>query len=307
MFYRLLSSGALLIALLAPTVSHAQLFRAYVSSTGNDANACTVAAPCRLLPRALVTVADGGEIWMLDSANYNTAPVAVTKSVTILAVPGAVGSVLAIGGNAIDINSPGAKVILRNLVILRALAGGNSGVVLTAGERVTVDGCLISGLTTGSGISVTANSRLRVIDSIIRDSGSGIVVDGGATADISGTKVTGNANFGIQVIALGGTTTAIVSDSVLAQNTHGAYATSNGGNARFHGTRITASKNSGSGVFSESLSGTTVVSIGGSMVSGNATGLNQAGAGAILRTLGNNHVASNTIDVTGTLTPLAPR
>ena len=38
---------------------------------------------------------------MLDSANYNTGPVNVTKSVTILAVPGALGSVVATGGDAI--------------------------------------------------------------------------------------------------------------------------------------------------------------------------------------------------------------
>jgi hypothetical protein len=31
------------------------------------------AAPCRLLPAALAAVASGGEVWMLDSANYNTA------------------------------------------------------------------------------------------------------------------------------------------------------------------------------------------------------------------------------------------
>jgi hypothetical protein len=61
----------------------------------------------------MAPAADGGEIWMLDSANYNTGPVAITKSVTILAVPGALGSVLATGGNAIDIATAGVKVALR--------------------------------------------------------------------------------------------------------------------------------------------------------------------------------------------------
>src|SRR5512142_3529722 len=85
-------------ALLLSAPAHAQIFRAYLSTSGSDANPCTLPAPCRLLPAALNAVASGGEIWMLDSANYNSATVTIGKSVSILAVPGAVGSVLAIGG-----------------------------------------------------------------------------------------------------------------------------------------------------------------------------------------------------------------
>jgi hypothetical protein len=77
--------------LMSSVAVHAQSFRAYVASTGNDANPCTLGAPCRLLPAALAAVADGGEIWMLDSANFNTSTVNIAKSVTILAVPGAIG------------------------------------------------------------------------------------------------------------------------------------------------------------------------------------------------------------------------
>jgi hypothetical protein len=57
-----------------------------------DTNNCTVGAPCRLLPAALAAVGSGGEIWILDSANYNTGPVTIGKSVSILAIPGAVGT-----------------------------------------------------------------------------------------------------------------------------------------------------------------------------------------------------------------------
>ena len=94
------SAFAFIATLLLSATAQAGLFRSYVSSAGNDANPCTLSAPCRLLPAALVAVNDGGEIWMLDSANYNTGPVNIDKSVTILAIPGAVGSVLAIGGDA---------------------------------------------------------------------------------------------------------------------------------------------------------------------------------------------------------------
>src|SRR5258706_4304709 len=84
----------------------AGLFRTYLSVNGSDANACTLPSPCRLLPAALAAVNDGGEIWMLDSANFNTTTVSITKSVTILAVPGALGGVVANGAEENNINTP---------------------------------------------------------------------------------------------------------------------------------------------------------------------------------------------------------
>ncbi len=83
------SAFAFVVMLLLSATAHAQLFRAYLDPSGSDANPCTLPAPCRLLPAALAAVASGGEIWMLDSANYSAGPVNITKSVTILALPGA--------------------------------------------------------------------------------------------------------------------------------------------------------------------------------------------------------------------------
>ena len=51
------SAFALAATLLLSATAQAQLFRAYLASDGNDANACTLAAPCRLLPAALTAVA----------------------------------------------------------------------------------------------------------------------------------------------------------------------------------------------------------------------------------------------------------
>src|SRR3954470_1497815 len=103
---------ALAVVLFA-IAAHAQSFRTYLSSAGSDSNPCTVAAPCRLLPAALNAVSSGGEIWMLDSANYNAGNVNIAKSVSIMAAPGAVGSIVAVGGvPAITINTPGVKVAL---------------------------------------------------------------------------------------------------------------------------------------------------------------------------------------------------
>src|SRR6188474_1150342 len=95
-------ASVLLAASVLSLSVQAQQFRAYLDPSGSDANPCNLSQPCRLLPAAIASVASGGEIWLLDSANYNVGPVNVNKSVTILAIPGAVGSVVALGGNAIE-------------------------------------------------------------------------------------------------------------------------------------------------------------------------------------------------------------
>jgi hypothetical protein len=138
---RFLAALAALAALALP--AQAQIFRAYLTLDGSDSNPCTLSLPCRLLPAALTAVADGGEIWMLDSANYNTGPVTVSKSVTLLAVPGALGSVVALGGDALVISTTGA-VTLRNLNILPFPANTNrKGVNKNGAGSLTIQDCNI--------------------------------------------------------------------------------------------------------------------------------------------------------------------
>jgi hypothetical protein len=177
--------------------TNAQLFRAYVSGHGNDANPCTLPAPCRLLPAALNAVQDGGDIWMLDSANYNTGTVNVAKSVSILAVPGVMGSLVATGGgDAILVNTSGVEVSLRNLVIVQLGTSAN-GIEFTQGHSLTVGGSEISNIA-GNGIVVTApGATLVVADTVIRNSGlSAIDVESGSAA-IDRVRIMGG-NTGVQ-------------------------------------------------------------------------------------------------------------
>jgi hypothetical protein len=235
---------ALVAAGAACLPAHAQLFRAYLTSGGSDANPCTLSLPCRLLPAALAAVADGGEIWMLDSANYNTAQVDVTKSVTILAIPGALGSLVATGGgDAIKIDTPGVKVALRNLVIVHLTSSAN-GVNLTQGDALHVSGCEISGMQSRGIVAyvgkvtvkdtvlrdnlygfAAGTSAVAELDRVLfRDNGSGIFVSGGR-ATISNSVFSGNAT-GVQAFSNGGgvETRIAVDGSVLAGNTYGIFA-----------------------------------------------------------------------------------
>src|SRR5688572_31928927 len=72
--------------------------RTFVSTTGNDANPCSAAAPCRSFAVALGHTAAGGEVLAIDSGGYG--PVTITKSVAIVGAPGAHAAVTASSGNA---------------------------------------------------------------------------------------------------------------------------------------------------------------------------------------------------------------
>ena len=70
------------IALLFMTVSvAAQENRTFISVSGDDANNCRRATPCKTFAGALVKTNSGGEIDVLDSGGFG--PVTITKAVTI--------------------------------------------------------------------------------------------------------------------------------------------------------------------------------------------------------------------------------
>jgi hypothetical protein len=206
---------ALLLALCSASGVHAGLFSSYLSLGGNDANPCTLQQPCRLLPAALAAVNGGGEIWMLDSANFNTGPVNVTKSVTILAVPGALGSVVASGGDALVVNGSGIKVALRKHVLLNFSAGAN-GINLSQGAELTVEECEIYGMS-GDGIFAHApGSTLSVKNTVVRDNAnSGIEISGTVTATLTHVQMLANSVAGVAARSGAKVT---VSDSVLANH-----------------------------------------------------------------------------------------
>jgi hypothetical protein len=290
--------------LCATPIAHAQVFRAYLSPAGADSNPCTLASPCRLLPAALAAVADGGEIWMLDSANYNTATVSITKSVTILAVPGAVGSVVSINGAAITVDASAAAVTLRNLVLVPLPgSGGAEGIRVNAGTRLTVEDTLVAGHS-GNGIIVFAPTLVRILNSTLRDNGaSGIDLEAGSTAEISGSRFMSNGGWGIGVNGNAITfTTAAISDCVISGNSKGVYALafSATNKARAYITRSTITDNVQEGVRAETPAGTVIVTVANNLIAGNAVGLSVNGA-ATIETLANNTVRQNGTPIVGSL------
>ncbi len=222
----MLAAGA---NLLAPPAAEAGLFRAYLSSTGNDTNPCTVVAPCRLLPAALAAINGGGEIWMLDSANFNAGTVAIDRSVTLLAVPGALGSLVSTGaGNpALDISTPGLDVTLRNVSLagLATAAGITNGIRLQAASNVLLEDSVVANFS-GYGLSATGGT-LTLANVIVRNiPGNGLMATAGAAVFVTGSRFVGNGT-GLWVTASGGgAPSLVVAHSVFANNATGARTTS---------------------------------------------------------------------------------
>ncbi len=297
-----------LLALAIGSTAHAALFRAYLSTEGLDSNPCTLPAPCRLLPAALAAVSSGGEIWMLDSGNFNTTTVNINKSVNILAVPGAVGSFVANGVPALTVSAAGLAVSLRNVVVVPFSGSPTAnGVNLSGTSVLTIDQSLFSGIQS-SAVEVTAGS-LRIFDTLFRGNTIAIRVtngnDSSAFVDVANVKIS-DAICGIcaGAVAAGN---VLVS---LADTVFGGGGKAMGASASAQGTvRMWVNRATIRG-FATALDATAAVAgiatldVSASSIVGNGTPYFISGAGAAIRTRGNNQFADNGSG-TGTMTSVA--
>lgn len=219
---------ALAVAVL-PALACAQptgLFRAYLASTGNDANPCTRAAPCRLLPAAIAAVQDSGEIWILDSANYNIGTVVFDRNVNVVAVPGVLGSIVARAANADTLVVPdGVTVGLRNLDFTAFagdtfLTGQGIGVSTTGTGKVYVEDCRFTGLR-AAGIFVQGPGSATVMRSTFRGNGSGITASGRPSVVVVDSTFLDNSTAVFSTVTAPGANTLSVTRSVIRGSTAG--------------------------------------------------------------------------------------
>jgi hypothetical protein len=116
------------VAIAFTAAAQAQNNQSFVSTTGNDTNACTSSAYCRTIVKALTVTNSGGEIVVVDSGNYyGTAAITISQPVSISAV-GVEASIIAPTGNAIVIDTAG-NVTLNGLNV-RGRATGNDGILV---------------------------------------------------------------------------------------------------------------------------------------------------------------------------------
>src|SRR5258708_16913984 len=100
-----LSVTAAIAAIVACSDASALAQRTFVASYGNDANACSLALPCRSFGAAITQTSPNGEIIVIDTAGYGS--VTVTKSVSIIAPAGGLSGInLGRGADGLTVKLP---------------------------------------------------------------------------------------------------------------------------------------------------------------------------------------------------------
>ena len=279
------------------TAVQAQATRTWVSGVGNDANPCSRTAPCKTFAGAISKTASGGEINVLDPGGFGA--VTITKPITISS-EGFEAGVLTNAGSGIIVNVPNAGdvVVLRGLD-LEGLSAATNGISVITGGTVQVEKCTINHFL-GSGInfaSTVANSKLQVVDTIVRNNGNfgastgqGILMAPTAAvkAELTNVRLENNvAGFKAQ-----GGSQSQINNSIAAGNVQAGFSTS-GGSANLTIEQSFSTHN-----------GTAFAVAGGTTVAlGNTSFTNNTSLGTIsgsLFTFKNNDVGD------GTLTPVTP-
>ena len=301
-------AAALLAFDLSAAPAQAGPNRTWVSGHGTDSGACALAAPCRTFAFALTQTAAGGEIDVLDPADYGT--VTITKAISVVNDGVGVAAIGASSGNAITINAGTSDSIhLRGLTV-EGLGGGANGILFNTGGNLAIENCVVRNFSNiGIGIIPSISSSFSVSNTIASNIGGGgifVAPTGTGSAAVTGvlSKVTANNNgSGITVSgALAASLNVTVVDSV-ASNNHSfgveAFSTFDGGATAVIVRNVVASNSPGSGLLAQ-RSG--ILRVAHSVVTGNVTGVN-ANGGTIF-SYGDNDIDGNTNNNTSALTPL---
>jgi hypothetical protein len=301
--------GAALALSICTTPSYAQATRTWVSGVGDDANPCSRVAPCKTFAGAISKTTAAGEINCVDSGGFGA--VTITKAITITC-EGVIAGIVASGTNAINVNAPGAVVVLKGLDI-EGVGSGLAGINIIAAAAVQVHSCIIRDFNAGAGNGwgiravPTAATKVDVTSTIVSSNGSastggGILMRptgaGTVIGVISQVQILNNNGNGLLVdgsTSAGTQMQVVLRDSVVAGNiVAGVSVTSARGNtpSRIAIDRTTVVGNT-TGV--SSTGGGADVTIGFSMVSANTTGLRFI-APAELRSYQTNQIRGNIAD-----------
>jgi hypothetical protein len=274
-----------------PATARAQeAMRTHVSGLGTDGNPCTAQAPCRSFQAALAQTRAGGQIYVLNSADYG--PVTINKAVTITS-EGAIAGVLATTGNAITINAGANDVI--NLRGLDVDGGGSGGVGIqfNTGASLSIQKSNVRGFNSGINFAPTGSSTFFASDVFVsNNSSSGIMVAAaGSNPVISAVhRVTASGN-GAGILLSGMAAKVAITDTIANNNNYGIGAIAASvmvRNTTLIGNAIGISSQDGA-----------VVSVTQATLTANGTGWQYTNGGQ-LQSYGNNNVIGNSTNGTTT-------
>jgi hypothetical protein len=218
--------AASLLIMTFAAASQATVLRAFVSSTGNDANIgtnCVQATPCKTFNVAIGAVTPGGELIALDTSGYG--PIAnINKAITIATVPGATAFVVAATGTSgFTINGASTdQIILRNINFNGSNAASTTGITHNSGN-VSIDNCtfqqLANAITIVNAKMDLRNSALTNNTTAVRVSGVGTDTQGGSAATALLTISGGSIAFnGTAFVAINPGTNPVFNIFILTAN-----------------------------------------------------------------------------------------
>jgi Right handed beta helix region len=291
--------AATLVCSLHAKPMQAQPVRVFVAAKGNDGNPCTVAAPCLTFQHAHDTVAEGGEIDVLDPADYGQ--LTITKSISIQG-HGFAGISTTGGGVGIYIDGSSIAVVV-NLNGLH-IDGAGIGIFYQFGKSLIIQNCIVRNNTSGLIFDASYGApeqTLLVSNSYFADNrNSGIemmalaVGSTTVTATIERLAIYGSY-YGFRVYGGGtGATNVAVTDSIAAHDNSTRY--SAGFSVSSRGPMVSLvlmrSVAVGNGVGVEASGTNATLRIAQSTVTGNKTGYKAEGGGIIL-SYGDNYIDGN--------------
>jgi hypothetical protein len=193
--------AAFLLIMTSAAATQATVLRAFVSSTGADANTatnCAQSAPCKTFNAAIAVVTPGGELIALDTSGYGPIT-SINKAITIATVPGAEAFVVAPAGTAaFTINGGTSDLIkLRNINFNGSGAASTTGILHNSGNLV-IENSEFTQLTTGlrglagsiivrqssftanssRGVHASGTAKVELLNCTITNNGTGITADG---------------------------------------------------------------------------------------------------------------------------------
>jgi hypothetical protein len=237
----------------------------YVRITGDNANACTLAAPCRTLQRGINVTPAGGELRILDSGvSANNAT--VSKSITISGN----GNTLFLG-TGITIDDAAAVVTLRDLT-LNGQGTTDDGISVVAAAAVHIERCLIHNFPRYGIHSLASGVEVFVSDSVSRDNGVyGLFITSTSAPrlTVDNSHFDSNGSDGISIRS----GYATISSSSVSGNNIGILATQG---AFVSVVSTIATKNSNSG-FGATIGG--IITVESSVAIGNSNGLTASNGG----------------------------
>lgn len=301
-----LSLIAVFAAVLGSGAAHASKIL-YISTTGKNSNACTLAAPCRSLQRAIRLAPAGGDIHILDSGFYGN-NATIRKSLTISGHGHRVFL-----GNPVTVDNADAVVALRGLT-LDGLGTIPNGIRIEAAAAVRIERCTIQAFSS-AGIAVAATgAHVFIIDTSSRDNRHGAEVEASPRLTVDNSHFENNRFTGMRVVsgnvAINGSTASANGESgvevfdasvtimstLVAQNGLAGFLAAQGSSMTVESS--IAHGNGNAGVL---VSGG-VARISNSTFTGNQLGIRNLGG--TLETRGNNIVRGNTTNVSGPRTPI---